>query len=331
MRSIAVLALALPLLVAADSIVYPWDTDPNWQPSGGWPAPTGGWGSVDYSGNSNNKEAAQPASNSPAPAANPPVSSPAAPAAPAASPANSGTGQKSSSIADPVQPLPSSPSNGGSQPQSTPTPTPTHSSSPPTITTLVASTPTTTGAGSSGSSGGSCSTTEQAIELQNISGQDLIIQASAPWVVGQCGTIAHGSTCTLCQARGSTGGNLQLGYGMANGRGTWIEGNWDVDAQFPTLDISYIPGYSVPILCTGSDGSSTIGMSDPLCSDENCSNCESGGGTWSNNACLNPMGSPDTVKVNGPAPDFFSSATGIVYTYPFDDHDGYAPAWNSAK
>ena len=122
-----------------------------------------------------------------------------------------------------------------------------------------------------------------------------------------------------------------MGYGVANGRATWIEGNWDTDAQFPCMDISYIPGYSVPILCTGSDGSSTIGMSEPLCADEACSNCETGGGTYQDGACLNPMGVPETVLVDGPAPAFFSSATGIVYTYPNDSHDGYAPVWDSAK
>lgn len=145
-------------------------------------------------------------------------------------------------------------------------------------------------------------------------------------------TIAHGATCTVCQARGSTGGNLQLGYGMPNARGTWIEGNWDTDAQFPCLDISYIPGYSVPIQCTGSDGTSKIGKMDALCTDEACSNCASGGGTYQDGACLNPMGSPDTVLVDGPPPTFFSPVTGIIYTYPNDNGAvGYSTPWNAAK
>ena len=240
------------------------------------------------------------------------------------------------------------PGGGGNQPASTP-PASTSTSSPVQVSTPPAITPTTTTpssavvtttaasppanptGGNSGPSGSSCPQGQQSIELENNSGKDLHIQAGAPWEVGNCGTVAAGSTCTFCQIRGSTGGNLQVGYGTPNSRSTWIEGNWDQDAQFPCMDISYIPGYSVPILCTGSDGNSTIGMSEPLCTDEACTNCEAGGGTYQDGACLNPMGDPKTVLVDGPAPSFFETATGIVYTYPNDSHDGYAPVWDSAK
>ena len=302
MKSLTFLFLALPLLVCADDVVYPWDTDPNWQPPSGWGTPAGGWDSVKYPGS-------QPA---------------AKPSAPAASGGNAQQ-PSSTSIADAYHPSPSSANAGGGA-----QPTTTTSSTPPAPTTTsspAAPVPT----GNSGPSGTSCSSGEQSIEIQNGSGKDLIIQAAAPWVVGPCATIADGSSCTFCQARGTSGGNLQLGYGVANGRGTWIEGNWNLDVKWPTLDISYIPGYSVPIVCTGSDGTSTIGLADPLCSDEACSNCESGGGTYLDGACLNPMGDSNTVLVDGPAPEFFSSATDIVYTYPHDDHVGYAPPWNVSK
>ena len=106
--------------------------------------------------------------------------------------------------------------------------------------------------------------------------------------------------------RKSTGGNLQVGLGSANARGTWIEGNWVTSAEWATVDISFIPGYSVPISCVSDITGATNGWGSPLCTDAACSNCNSGGGTWDGTACQNPAGDSDNPLPNGPCPSFFS-------------------------
>lgn len=312
MRSVTFFAIGLPLLVGAQD--YPWLKDPNWKPANGWGAPAAGWGNVDYSGGSNAGGQAPAAANS-------------QPAVPVQQPSPTSVY------------VPSSPSNGDAGGQTTTTtppattPTTTAAPAPSTTATSTTASPSNSanGGGNSGPSDSTCSSGQQSIEITNNAHQELVILAGTPWTTGQCSNIAVGATCTICQERGQTGGNLQVGHGKANSRSTWIEGNWDTTAEFPCVDISYIPGYTVPILCTGADGISTIGTSDPLCTDEACSNCASGGGTYQDGSCLNPMGVPETVKVDGPAPEFFSSAAGIVYTYPNNHHVGNAPAWSSFK
>ena len=192
----------------------------------------------------------------------------------------------------------------------------------------------TTGQASGTSTPNSCGSNAQKVSVQNNSGQTLVVQAGAPWTVGSCGNIASGSTCTFCQTRGSTGGNLQFGYGVATSTGTWIEGEWDTNA-LPTIDISLIPGYSVPIICTSDSTGATTGFSSSLCQGSGCSNCASGGGTWDGNSCQNPSGAsnPNSGSLtNGPCPQFFSSVKGEAYCYPNGTPDlGYGSGWDSVS
>ena len=180
----------------------------------------------------------------------------------------------------------------------------------------------------------SCGSNAQKISLQNNSAKELVIQAGPPWTVGNCGNIAAGSSCTFCQTRGSTGGNLQVGYGVANSLGTWIEGEWNTDA-LPTIDISFIPGYSVPISCTSDSTGSSKGWSTPLCTDSSCSNCAGDGVKWDGNACENPAGAsnPNAGSLtNGPCPSFFASSQGGAYCYPNDNGVvGYGDGWDSVS
>ena len=180
----------------------------------------------------------------------------------------------------------------------------------------------------------SCGSDAQKISLQNNSGKILVIQAGAPWTVGNCGNIASGSTCTFCQTRGSTGGNLQVGYGVAQSLGSWIEGEWDTNTD-PTIDISFIPGYSVPISCKSDITGDSKGWSTPLCSDSSCSNCNSGGGTWNGNSCENPAGAnnPSSSSLtNGPCPAFFAPSQGGAYCYPNDNGVvGFGTPWSSVS
>ena len=192
----------------------------------------------------------------------------------------------------------------------------------------------TTGQATGTSTPNSCGSGAQKVSLQNNSGQTLMILAGAPWTVGSCGSIASGSTCTFCQTRGSTGGNLQIGYGASTATGTWIEGEWDTNAE-PTIDISLIPGYSVPVQCTSDSTGATTGFSNSLCSDSSCSNCQSGGGTWDGNSCENPSGAsnPNSGSLtNGPCPSFFSTVESEAYCYPNGTPKlGYGDGWDSVS
>lgn len=192
----------------------------------------------------------------------------------------------------------------------------------------------TTPLSSQGSTPNSCDGNAQKISLQNNSGKNLVILAGAPWTVGSCGNIASGSSCTFCQTRGSTGGNLQVGYGVANPLGTWIEGEWNINTD-PTIDISFIPGYSVPISCTSDSTGASKGWSTPLCSDSSCQNCVGDGVKWDGNACQNPTGpgNPNAGSLtNGPCPKFFSSSQNDAYCYPNDNGVvGYGPGWSAVS
>ena len=200
-----------------------------------------------------------------------------------------------------------------------------------------------------------CGANVQKISLQNTSGGTLMIQAGPPWTVGNCGTIANGATCTFCQPRGSTGGNLQIGFNAMTSRGTWIEGNWDTSAAEPTVDISFIPGYSVPIMCTSDLTGAQNGWAKPLCTTTANSPCQSCTGTaadlaettngrWDpvGKSCVNPAGDmgsgkfPDGSKSqpinDGPCPAPFGASQGGAYCYPNDNGVvGYGSPWSSVS
>ena len=107
--------------------------------------------------------------------------------------------------------------------------------------------------------------------------------------------------------------------------GTIFEGNYNGNnPQF--FDVSFITGYSVPMLCTGSGGAS--GCSIDLASQGN--SCPQPNG----NTCTNPVGEngnkqpgtyagsmaaePWCYACSAPDP-YFQPCAGAGYTYPYDD------------
>ena len=100
------------------------------------------------------------------------------------------------------------------------------------------------------------------------------------------------------------------------------------------LDVSYVQGYTYPMVCTGQGG--TSGCSTDLYSVPGAK-CPGGGGTKMGEVCNNPQGpaghrdpGPPPANGNSPsahpwceacsAPDaFFAPCAGGAYTYPYDD------------
>ena len=132
-------------------------------------------------------------------------------------------------------------------------------------------------------------------------------------------------------ASGMTTGCLNLGtsfsgqVAVGGEAGTIFEGNYNGNnPQF--FDVSFITGYSVPMLCTGSGGAS--GCSIDLSSQGN--SCPQPNG----NSCTNPVGEngnkqpgtyagdmaaePWCYACSAPDP-YFQPCAGAGYTYPYDD------------
>lgn len=100
------------------------------------------------------------------------------------------------------------------------------------------------------------------------------------------------------------------------------------------LDVSYVQGYTYPMVCSGQGG--TSGCSTDLYSVPGAK-CPGGGGTKMGDTCNNPQGpagkrNPGAPPANGnsptadpwcqacSAPDrFFAPCAGRAYTYPYDD------------
>ena len=137
------------------------------------------------------------------------------------------------------------------------------------------------------------------------------------------------------QKTGTTKGCLNLGDFHSNMyiggmNGTFFEGNWNAAGPIPLtyFDISYIPGFSVPVLCKSSKGMS--GCSIDLHAQGN--KCPIPGG---DKLCNNPTGifgdkQPGAPNTEDPsaipwcyacaAPDpFFQPCAGSAYTFPNDD------------
>ncbi|KAK3168918.1 hypothetical protein OEA41_005366 [Lepraria neglecta] len=133
-------------------------------------------------------------------------------------------------------------------------------------------------------------------------------------------------------ATGTTTGCLNLGTDFSShvevggAGGTWFEGNY-ATGNPQWFDVSFITGFSVPMVCSGSEGHMS-GCSIDLFSQGNA--CPQPNG----NVCHNPTGvygSKDPGGYQGDmtatpwcyacsAPDpFFQPCAGSGYTYPYDD------------
>jgi len=308
MKSLTVYALAMPALVAAQYYAPPPDGYDAYVKNVDWNKVSYSSGFGQYGGGGGGGQA------SPTP---PPTSSSVAPLNPYGPPA--------SSTVAPLNPYGGGGGGGASSPSSGPSSTTSDSSSPQSTSSASSNSPSDKPSNPGSST---CGANQQSIEIQNNSGKTLNIVGGAPWTHGNCGSIPSGHPCTICQERSNTGGNLQL-----NGaRGTWIEGNWDSDQPKACMDISYIPGFSVPVVCTNRAGE-TVGSSASLCSDSACSNCKDAsdqgsvitGVTYQNGVCQNPTGDPGNKYVDGPSPFFFAKVEKEAYTFPNGDHLGKNP------
>jgi len=127
-------------------------------------------------------------------------------------------------------------------------------------------------------------------------------------------------TTTGCLSLGTFNGQLEVG----GSGGTIFEGNYNNGAMY--YDVSFITGFSVPMMCSSSAGSS--GCSIDLFSQGTACPQQSG------SVCTNPVGmngnkqpgsyggdmntSPWCYACSAPDP-FFQPCAGSAYTYPYDD------------
>ncbi|CAD6565666.1 MAG: hypothetical protein ASARMPREDX12_006712 [Alectoria sarmentosa] len=100
-------------------------------------------------------------------------------------------------------------------------------------------------------------------------------------------------------------------------RGSLIEASYDSGAPF--VDISYVQGFSIPIVCSCGGPSTGVitGCNIPLYHD-NGAPCPSPGPS---SICFNPS-SNSPQATDGPVPPFFAPCAGAAYTYPNDNGAG---------
>ena len=105
-------------------------------------------------------------------------------------------------------------------------------------------------------------------------------------------------------------GRVTLGMD-GNGAGSKIEGSF---TGLPDIDVSYVDGYSVPIVCScGNDATPITGCNLDLFKMETCNQT---GTTLDDKTCINDV-SPKSA--DGPAPAFLAPCAGAAYTYPNDN------------
>lgn len=304
--------LAAPLSVIADDVIV-WTTVVEWVGPGGTPiaAPNGGSQAV---GNNpdNNKAVEHPnAVATPSTSAAPPPPPPPPPSPPAAGAvgvneklAIPGGGQQDNQQQQQQQ-----------QPATSSTAPATSSSAPVSSSPPAASSPPPSGGSTGGPSGGG------GFDSQSCTGSGMNIF----WTGDEVDyTIKNG-------ASGTTKGCLNLGEFSSNidigGRGgTLFEGNWNSTGN-QYFDISFITGFSVPVMCKASGGMS--GCSIDLHSQG--TDCPQPGG---DKLCTNPVGMNGKHDPKGytgkmaaepwcyacSAPHkFFQPCSGAGYTYPYDD------------
>ncbi|MCJ1456414.1 Invertase [Mycoblastus sanguinarius] len=216
-------------------------------------------------------------------------------------------GRPSTTSTTPVGPEPTS--SGSPEPTSPSSPEPTSQNTPPPNPTTPSSPQTSTGGGGGG---GSCSGSGMIISW---SGEAV----SYSWSGGS-------GTTTGCTNLGTTfEGQVAIG----GSGGTIFEGN-----PSGYFDISYILGYTVPVVCSNS-GAYT-GCNKDLFS---MGSCPGGGGAGS--VCKNPTGPGGSHDPGAyancatctswcyacaPPDPFFRPCAGLAYTFPYDDDATVGPA-----
>ena len=178
--------------------------------------------------------------------------------------------------------------------------------------TTTATNPVTSTAPTSGGGGGGGSCTGSGMEIE-WSGDSV----SYSWSGGS-------GTTTGCLSLGSS---FEGQVAVGGSGGTIFEGN---PSGF--FDVSFIPGWTVPMVC--SSGGHSSGCSIDLSSEHSCPDQQG-------SVCKNPVGaggSHDPGSYNGcasctpwcyacSAPDpFFQPCSGSAYTYPYDDGATVGPA-----
>lgn len=132
---------------------------------------------------------------------------------------------------------------------------------------------------------------------------------------GPCakGNPKDGMLSTSTQVVYPTGWAGRITFGQdGNGAGSKVEGSF---TGLPDIDVSYVDGYSVPIVCScGNDPTPITGCNLDLFSMGSCN--VKGQNTMSGKTCINEV-SPKNA--DGPTPPFFKPCEGAAYTYPTDD------------
>ena len=145
---------------------------------------------------------------------------------------------------------------------------------------------------------------------------------SANYAAGSGGSPATGKTqgTCICMSTGSvrvnigttdTGDHTTLIEGYANGAGSYY-------------DVSYVEGFTHPVVCRVNDGSSMSGHHEDLFEKGDCDHTTTKDGT---KVCINPGYTTMTKQGSDPnscwrctlPSQFFAPASGAAYTYPFDD------------
>ncbi|KAL9125019.1 MAG: hypothetical protein Q9217_005723 [Psora testacea] len=256
-------------------------------PPGGWNDPNNyanvNWETVDYTGGNSGNGGADHEGSKPSS-----VSVPASPPEPSSQSGDSKT-TVSSSTSSSAAPSSTSSQSGGDG----------HSGN---------------GGGGHGGSGASCP-----------SGCHMTISFSddtldVPFTAGNGGSPSTGSTkgTCICMSGGSV--RVNIGSTNTNDHTTLIEGNAAGLSQASFYDVSYVEGYSYPVVCWSADNDAMSGSNIDLYTRGSCP----GGGSKMGDICVNP-GYPKLVEGGDVCwqctlPDpFFGPASGAAYTYPRDD------------
>ena len=187
--------------------------------------------------------------------------------------------------------------------------------------------PSSGGGGGAGGGGGSSSSASCPSGCQmTISFTDNSLDV--PFTAGAGGTPSTGSTKGTCICM--HGGSVRINIGSQNSgeTTTLVEGYAAGMSSASFFDVSYVMGYTYPVVCWANDGAVMSGSNVDLYAASR-SKCPDGTGSKMGDICTNP--GYTKLTNNGDAcwqctlPDaFFGPASGAAYTYPRDDS-----AWTS--
>ncbi|KAL8732696.1 MAG: hypothetical protein Q9166_002672 [cf. Caloplaca sp. 2 TL-2023] len=190
--------------------------------------------------------------------------------------------------------------------------------------TTTAQPPTNTGGGSTtpGTSSGDCAAAVQGNMNVRISGDSVAYRFEPP-VAGNPTTGTIGD-CPVWSFPPGWSGRVHVGGGPgAPNGGTLFEGNVAGGGGQGAMDVSYVEGFSVPMLCTDNTNNFVSGCGIDLFSVGTCPTGGSAGGV-----CRNPQGPggdrdsalPGRQCEECSPPDaFFAPCAGAAYAFPDDD------------